>query len=333
MPELRKDLITREWVVIAHERARRPSDFSHQREAALVTTSDHAFCPFCPGHESASPDEIASYREEGSRQWQVRVVANKFPALCPQDWSFAERRGLYENLSGVGAHEVIIETPDHGVSLARLEVAQVERVLRVYRERYLALREDAHHQYILPFRNHGKVAGASIEHAHSQIIATPVIPQQAQIKIEGVRRYQEYSGRCVYCDIVAEELRDGERLIATNDSFVAFAPYASRYPYELWIVPRERDAHFTHISETQLHDLAAITKETLLRLDLCLDDPPYNLMLLTTDFSDNFHWHIEIIPRLTVAAGFELGTGIYINVVQPEQAAADLRAVAIDPAQ
>jgi UDPglucose--hexose-1-phosphate uridylyltransferase len=169
------------------------------------------------------------------------------------------------------------------------------------------------------------VAGASINHAHSQIIASPMVPQQALVKIKGVELYEDYFGSCVYCDVVEEELRFGERVVAQNASFVAFAPFASRHPYEMWILPRKREAHFARIGSEETHDLSMILKEALLRLDRCLDDPPYNYMILTTSFSEHFHWHLEIIPRLTIAAGFELGTGIYINVVAPEQAAADLR--------
>lgn len=330
MPELRKDLITREWVVIASERAKRPTDFHHHEEAALVRTQDHSYCPFCPGHESVAPDELLAYRAPGAAytDWQLRVIPNKFPAL---DYAIGatleERCGIYERMHGVGAHEVVIETSEHGKDLSRLDVAQIELVLRAYRERYLALRQDPRLKYILIFRNRGRVAGASIEHAHSQIIATPTIPKLAWDKIHGVQQYEEYTGRCVYCDILDTELREGERLVCMNDSFLAFAPYAARYPFETWIVPRERNAHFTAINDAQMRDFAALLKETLLCLDLCLNDPPYNFMLLTTDFSENFHWHLEIIPRLTVAAGFEMGTGIYVNVVAPEDAAAHLRAV------
>ena len=336
MPELRKDPITREWVVIATERSKRPSDFHHKKEAALVQTKDHSNCPFCPGHESATPPEILAYRPAGgapnAEDWSVRVVQNRFAALDQEGQPLLQTEGIYESMPGVGRHEVIIETPEHGRSLAWLDVKQVEQVLLAYRDRYLSLRQDSRLKYILIFRNHGKVAGASLEHAHSQLIATPIIPQQAWVKIKGIERYQEYYQRCVYCDIMQQELGDGERIVAMNSSFLSFAPYASRYPFETWIVPKERNAHFVNISPAQIRELAAILKETLLRLDLCLDDPPYNYMLLTTDFTDNFHWHIEIIPRLSIAAGFELGTGIHINVVAPEQAASYLRQVKLEAA-
>jgi UDPglucose--hexose-1-phosphate uridylyltransferase len=324
MSELRKDPITREWVCISTDRARRPSDFHHKEEAALVRASDHSVCPFCPGNEGASAESILVYPSNGD-EWSLRVVPNKFPAVDENGAPIVTRYGIYQSMPGVGAHEVVIETREHGKSLAQLEHNQVELVLNAYKERYLALEKNPQNKYILIFRNHGKVAGASINHAHSQIIASPMVPQQALVKIKGVELYEDYFGICVYCDILEEELRCGERLVAQNASFVAFAPFASRHPYEMWILPRKREAHFTRIGPAETHDLAIILKETLLRLDRCLDDPPYNYMILTTSLSQQFHWHLEIIPRLTVAAGFELGTGIYINVVAPEQAAAHLR--------
>ena len=328
MPELRKDPITREWVIIATERAKRPSDFSHPKQP-VVQASDSLICPFCPGNEGLTPPEILAYREPGSppdtEGWSVRVIPNKFAALTSEGQPVARRRGIYESMSGVGAHEVIIETPEHGKSLARLGTRQAEQVLQAYRDRYIALHQDDRFKYILIFRNHGRVAGSSLEHAHSQLIATPTIPWLPMMKIKGVERYQEYFQRCVYCDTVAQELSEGERLVAVNESFIAFAPYASRYPFEIWIMPKERGAHFISIRAEQMRDLAAVLRDTLLRIDLCLDDPPYNYMLLTTDFTDDFHWHIEITPRLSIDAGFELGTGIHINTVAPEQAAAFLR--------
>lgn len=329
MSQLRKDPITREWVCISTDRAKRPSDFRHKEEAALVRTSDHSVCPFCPGNEGASDESLLVYPSDGvsGAEWSLRVVPNKFPALDGNAAPTVTRCGIYHSMPGVGAHEVVIETREHGKSLAHLEHSQIERILNAYKERYLALEKDPRNKYILIFRNHGKVAGASINHAHSQIIASPMVPQRALVKIKGLDLYEDYFGTCVYCDILEEELRCGERLVAQNASFVAFAPFASRHPYEMWILPRKREAHFARIEPGETQDLAIILKETLLRLDRCLDDPPYNYMILTTSLSPQFHWHLEIIPRLTVAAGFELGTGIYINVVAPEQAAAHLRDV------
>jgi UDPglucose--hexose-1-phosphate uridylyltransferase len=251
-------------------------------------------------------------------------VPNKFPALRRDHALTLARDGIFEKMPATGSHEVVIETPEHGRSLAQLDPAQVDRVLRAYQERFLALEAERHH-YIFIFRNHGIVAGASLEHGHSQIIASPVIPPHALQKIEGVARYAEYSGRCVYGDIVEHETRIGERIVIQNESFLCFAPFASRRPFELWIVPLKHDAHFARIDANRRRDLAAILRETLLRLDLALGDPPYNLALLTTSTDNDFHWHIEILPRLAVAGGFELGAGIYINTVAPEPAAAFLR--------
>ncbi len=331
MPELRKDPITREWVIIATERGRRPNDFARPADERTIGANRVADCPFCPGNESKTPPELLAFREEGGAPdgsgWRVRVVPNRFAALQTEGEPLSVRRGIYESMSGVGAHEVVIETSEHGKDLAWLDVWQVEEVLWAYRQRYIELRKDERFKYISIFRNHGRTAGASLEHAHSQIIATPIIPWLPMMKIKGVEHYREYFQRCIYCDTVEQELGEEERLVSVNDSFISFAPYASRYPMETWIMPRERSAHFIGITAGQMRDLAAILKETLLRLDLCLDDPPYNYMLLTTDFTENFHWHIEIVPRLTVEAGFELGTGIHVNTIAPEQAVAYLRAI------
>jgi UDPglucose--hexose-1-phosphate uridylyltransferase len=331
MAELRKDLITGEWVNIVVERAKRPSEFHHRKESRAVR-GEHSQCPFCPGNEVQTGASLLEYPGAADGEpWSVRVVPNKFPAFHGAGDAERVQHGINLAAPAVGAHEVVIETPEHGKSLARLELPQVERVLAAYRERYLALREDPRLEYTLVFRNHGKVAGASIEHAHSQIIGTPIIPQLAHTRIRGIERYQQEHGRCVYCDIIEQEQEDARRIVAQNASFIAFAPFASRHPFEIWILPMERKAHFVDISPGELRDLAAILKETLLRLELCLGDPPYNFMLLTTDFSEVFHWHIEIVPRLSIAAGFELGTGIYLNVVAPEQAAQFLRDVTITP--
>ncbi len=327
MSELRKDPITRDWVCIAPDRSMRPSDFFPVANHTHDPRVEGADCPFCPGREHLSPADILTLpREPADALWSVRVVPNKFPALRRGQNPAVARHGIFERMPGVGSHEVVIETPEHDKSLSRLDVPQIERVLYAYQERFLAL-EAEQHQYIFVFRNHGKAAGASLEHGHSQIVASPMIPPHAWQKIHGVARYAEYSGRCLYRDMVEEETCEEERVVAQNESFICFAPFASRRPFELWILPKRQDSHFARIAPQQMRDLAAMLKETLLRLDLCLGDPPYNYTLLTTASCNDFHWHIEIIPRLAVAGGFELGGGIYINTVAPEQAAACLRNV------
>lgn len=327
MAELRQDPITREWVNIAPERDRRSSDFARTRRTISRRKGLRTTCPFCPGQEDTSSADLLRYPRAEAGDWSVRVVPNKFPAFFGEAKAQRRHHGTYQVAAPTGAHEVVIETSRHDTKLADLSEAEVMMVLRAYRARYLALRADKRLKYVLIFGNHGEAAGASIQHAHSQIIATPMIPQYARTKIEGVERYERKYGRCVYCDMVEQELNEEERLVAVNNSFVAFAPYASRHPFEAWIVPIERRAHFVDVDDSVLSDLARIFKEVLLRLDLCLNDPPYNFMLLTTELSERFHWHIEIVPRLAVAAGFELGAGVYINSTAPETAAAQLREV------
>jgi UDPglucose--hexose-1-phosphate uridylyltransferase len=335
MPELRKDLITREWVVIAKERAKRPGDFNHHRQEAAVTTKDHSVCPFCEGNESMTPPEIYAIRDDSSnpdtRGWSVRVVPNRFPALEKGIPLNRGPAGIYDRMNGMGAHEVVIETPEHGKRVSDLSLEQVKNVLKVYQRRYSELKAEPHLKYVLIFRNYGKVAGASIEHPHSQIIATPMIPQQVWVQVKGLEQYYEYRARCAYCQIIEEELKEGIRIAAQNNFFVSIEPFASKYPFETWIMPRKHRSNLLEAGEEELKDLAEILKETLQRIHACLSDPPYNLMFINAPWSYEslFHWHIEIIPRLTIAAGFELGTGIYINVAAPEDTARYLREVAI----
>jgi UDPglucose--hexose-1-phosphate uridylyltransferase len=338
MPELRKDPVTREWVIIAMERARRPSDFV----VAPPDPSDgeSAFCPFCPGNESLCPPEIMAFRDPSSPKngpdWWLRVVPNKFPALAIEGGLNKLGHGMYDCMNGVGAHEVIIESPLHNACPATMTTKQVEDMLWAYRSRYLDLKKDPRMKFILLFRNQGRVAGASLSHPHSQLIATPVIPHDLHDEMEGARRYDQFHERCVYCDIVRQELDEGQRVVADNGHFLSFEPYASKYPFETWIIPHRHYPSFAYISPQEQTAFADILRETLLRIRLRLGNPPYNYTLHTAPCDDDqnalYHWHLEIFPRLTVAAGFEMGTGIYINVTPPEQAAACLREVDVNAA-
>ncbi len=332
MSELRKDLITREWVIMSPERARRPSDFQHEHEAQAVVTKNHSVCPFCPGNESMTPPEIIAFKKGGkpnSSGWWVRVMPNRFPALMVEEKLNRSEHLIYDKMSGVGAHEVIVETPDHGKPLSRLDENQMREILWAYRERHLDLSKDPRLKYILTFKNHGKVAGASIEHSHSQLIATPMIPQQVWIKVKGIEQYYDYRDNCVYCDIVKTESDREERTVVENESFIAIEPYAARHSFETWIIPKRHSHSFTDMKEQEIDELTATLKMVLLKLELCLNDPPYNYAIINAPINSGvisqFHWHLEIIPRLTVAAGFELGTGIYINPIPPEESAKYLR--------
>ena len=339
MPELRRDPITGEWVIIASERAKRPSDFASHSPGR--DAQDNSTCPFCPGNEAATPPEIMAFRHPGSLRngpgWWVRVVPNKFPALGIEGDLNKTGRGMYDWMNGVGAHEVIIETPEHDTQLAFLDNRQIEDVLWSYRARYLDLKKDPRLKYILIFRNYGRVAGASLSHPHSQLVATPVIPGVVAGELQGARRYTEYRDRCVFCDILRQETDEGKRLVAQDEHFVVFQPYASRSPFETWVMPKRHCASFAAISAEEQTSFAAMLGETLRRLHYCLDDPPYNYNIHTApcdrDEDGDFHWHLAIAPRLTIAAGFEMGTGIYINVTPPEIAAEFLRATDPNPQQ
>jgi UDPglucose--hexose-1-phosphate uridylyltransferase len=245
--------------------------------------------------------------------------------------------GIYDMMDAVGSHEVVIETPDHGKSIPHMEETEVEEVILTYCNRYKALREDPCLKYILVFKNYGVEAGCALVHSHSQIVATPIIPQKVWGKIKGVQQYKEYRDRCVYCHIIEQETRTRERLIVENTGFIAYAPFASRSPFEVWIIPKTHRSCFADMFRLEVLEFAQILKETMSRLYYGLIDPPYNYTLLTapcdSDMLEDFHWHLEIVPRLTTPAGFEMGTSIYINVVPPEHAAQYLRGITIPKEQ
>jgi len=328
VPELRKDPIVGRWVIISTERARRPSDFVTQ-----APTRQPGVCVFCPGHEARTPDEIMANRVDGSGAntpgWSLRVVPNKFPALRIEGDLEASAEGLFDRMEGVGAHEVVIETPDHRASLATLPVDSVADVLLAYRERVLDLKKDTRFQYILVFKNYGAAAGASIEHPHSQLIATPIIPIMVTEELAGSAEYYDRKERCVWCDILRQERGDRRRLIQDRDGFVVVAPFAPRFPFEAWILPDRHRSSFEESGVDDLRGLAGVLQDLLRRVNRVLNDPPFNFMLHTAPLHepalDHFHWHLEVIPKLTRVAGFEWGSGFFINPVAPEDAATALR--------
>lgn len=333
MPELRKDPITGRWVIISSDRAKRPSDYGR----APVAPSGQGFCPFCYGNESKTPPEILAYRAEGapnSPGWTVRVVPNKFPALGIEGELARQGDGVYDKMNGIGAHEVIIETPDHSQTLATLSAKQIEDVLWAFRDRMLDLKKDPRFRYILVFKNHGESAGASLEHTHSQLIALPIVPRSISEQVEGAKQYYDYKERCIYCDIIRQELEQKVRVVAENEDFVTLSPYAPRFPFETWIAPRRHEAFFEHSSPRNFESLAKAVKSLLTRTDQVLDCPAYNLVLqsapLRGSHVESYHWHIEFMPRLTRIAGFEWGTGFYINPTSPEDATRYLREVTVE---
>jgi len=328
MPELRKDPIIGRWVIISTERGKRPSYFGRTEKK----TSPKA-CPFCPGNESATPSEVMAYRPGGSEPnrpgWTLRVVPNKYPALIIEGDLTREPHGIYDRMNGIGAHEVIIETAQHEHDMADLPLAQIKSVLWAYRERYLDLQRDHRFKYIMIFKNHGEAAGASVEHSHSQLIATPIIPKRVAEELVGAKKYYDYKERCIFCDIIRQEISDQNRVVSENDHFIAFEPYASRFPFETWLMPKAHIGNYVD-TDIDMHDeLASIMKDILSRLRVALADPSYNYIIHTAPVGDEYrefyHWHIEIIPKLTRVAGFEWGTGFYINPTRPEDAAKFLR--------
>ncbi|MGE5302683.1 MAG: galactose-1-phosphate uridylyltransferase [Alphaproteobacteria bacterium] len=329
LPILRQDPTTKEWVIFATERAKRPHDFvkpATPREAPGWKTT----CPFCPGNEASTPPESFVLPAGGSSSWSVRVVSNKFAALVPGGTTEHQEVGrIYREMKGTGAHEVIVESPEHNQTLARMPESQIVNVLRAYQRRYLALREEPWAKLILIFRNHGESAGTSLEHPHSQIIATPVVPKDIRRKYEVATTYYDDTGRCLYCDVLKEERALGERLIIDTDRFVVFHPFASKFPFETWIGPKRHQPSFGNLPEEDFPELAHVLKLTLESLHKALGEPDYNYVIHSAPVEDErksyYLWHIQIIPRLTKVAGFELGSGMSINTALPEETAKFMR--------
>jgi UDPglucose--hexose-1-phosphate uridylyltransferase len=329
VPELRKDPIVGRWVIIATDRAKRPSDFL--RDPVGVTPG--RFCPFCEGNEDKTPPEILGWRRDGQgsnqRGWSLRVVPNKFPALGIEGDLARQGEGLFDKMNGVGAHEIIIETPDHNLSLARLPEKRLEDVLWAYRDRMLDLKKDKRFRYVLIFKNHGEAAGASLEHTHSQLIALPVVPIYVREEIEGAKTYFNFKERCIFCDIIRQEAASGVRVIQETDQFLVLSPYAPRFPFETWILPKQHEASFENAQSQVFESLARSLKRLLQKLDQVLEFPAYNYVLHTSPFTENthdyYHWHLEVMPKLTKVAGFVWGSGFYINPTPPEEAARFLR--------
>ena len=328
MPELRRDPVVGRWVIISTERARRPSDFPAARWQPKGPP-----CVFCAGYESRTPGEVWALRPDDSEPnrpgWQVRVVPNKFPALRIEGELERTGEGLYDRMSGVGAHEVVIEAPAHDAVIERLPVSHLTEVLRAYRDRIRDLAKDPRLEYVMVFKNHGDPAGASLEHTHSQLIATPIVPMMVEEELAGAIQHFKIKQRCIWCDIVRQERRDGLRVIREAGGFVAIAPFAPRFPFETWILPVAHRSSFEATAVEDLGGLAGLLSAVLASMARHLDNPPYNFMLhsapLRTPTLDHFHWHLEIIPKLTRVAGFEWGTGFFINPTPPEDAAEHLR--------
>ncbi len=328
MPELRKDPVTGRWVIIATDRAKRPGEFIRQP----VPPPGARICPYDYGNEHKTPPEILAYRNSGSRDeagWRVRVVPHKFPVLGIEGELSRQGDGMYDKMSGIGAHEVIIESPNHSATLPDLPERQIEEVLWASKERINDLKRDIRFRYIILFKNYGEAAGASLEHGHLQLIALPVIPKRVKEEVDGAKLFYDLKERCIFCDILRQESATGARLVLETDRFVALEPYAPRFPFETWILPKRHESHYEDADAPTLQNLAWVLRSTLRKIDKTLERPAYNLMVHSAPLQDPdlpyYHWHLEIIPRLTKVAGFEWGTGFYINPTPPEESARFLR--------
>lgn len=333
MPELRQALVSGQWVVIATERAKRPHDFVRPaREGAR--TNNH--CPFCEGNEVMTPPEVMAYRLDGSRPnrpgWQLRVVPNLYPAFVPSKNGLGSRKvGLYNTMEAVGVHEVLINSPDHYSDVGRLAVDDVDRLIRAYVDRYLAHKDRHHIEYIHVIVNHGREAGASLEHPHAQLFGLPLVSGVIERELQRASKYYQDTGTCVFCHMIEEELKIGDRLVLDNGRFVVVTPFASAFPFEMWVLPKAHRSNFEEMDGDERRAFAVALRETLARLEIGLNDPPFNYYVHTSpckqETREYYHWHLEILPKLAVAAGLELGAGVFINTAQPEAAAAFLRQV------
>jgi UDPglucose--hexose-1-phosphate uridylyltransferase len=341
MTELRKDPITGRWVIVCVDGDSRLPDLE-----PVDTDGDREDCPFCEGREDHTSPEIFSYRNRGTYPntpgWFVRCIPNIRPVLSSKTELGRRGLGLFDLMNSIGAHEVIIETPHHDQDFHNSSLEQVEKILSAYQARIVDLKKDERLKYVLVFKNRGRRAGSrDISHAHSQVIATPVVPIQVKLELAGTRRYFKMKERCIFCDVIRQEEKDGTRLVDQNETFLCLAPFASRFPYECWILPRKHQARYSQLEEGELRDLAMIFKRTFARLHRVLRDPPFNCMLHDAPntvpqkgawktIDKDYHWHFEIIPRIMRTAGFEWGSGFHINPVAPERAVEDLRAVSLE---
>lgn len=341
MSDLRLDPLTKRWVVIAPERANRPI------ETGPNGNKKSGFCPFCPGNENNTPSEIFAVRPYGCKNdanWKVRVIPNKFPTLQIEGNLDRKAEGPYRKMHGIGAHEVIIENPDHSQHIHQAAFDQAKLILNTAKCRMADLKGDKRFLYLLLFKNYGGDAGASLEHPHLQLNAFPITPFEVALELQPCQDYYRNNISCLLCDIADFESQASSRLVIESLYHLAFCPYASRFPYEIMIMPKssEHKAFFTEINDLQMDDLVQVLQLTLRKLERALDSPSYNLIFHVAPFFDHspvpnkgetinsdYHWHIHIYPRLTKIAGFELGAQFFINSVYPELAAKKLKETTI----
>jgi UDPglucose--hexose-1-phosphate uridylyltransferase len=338
MSTLRKDPLTHGWVVFAQERFQPPAQVE-----AVTRKTPAENCPFCPGHEEMTAAEIASFRPVNSRRdtpgWSIRTVPNQFAALRIEGKFDRRGEGLYDMMNGIGAHEVIIESPEHDAFLRNFSIQKIQEILSMYRNRMSDLTRDQRFRHIEVFRNFGEAAGANLSHPHSQVVALPIIPAAVRDELQHSYDYWLLKERCLFCDIINQDSQS-RRIVYENPDFIALEPFAARFPFETWIYPKEHSSSFHTALDSSLAALAEVLKITLNGIGQALANPPFNLIVheapvqperqyhsQNADVSDHYHWHIEILPRTAKTGGFQFGTGFFINPVLPEDAAEYLRSV------
>ena len=329
MPEFRQNMVSKEWVIIATERAKRPDNFIQKNEGRQPLPPHKTDCPFCPGNESMTPPPVFSIERNGS--WSLRVVPNKFAALQSHLTTERKHEGRFLKADGFGIAEVIIESPFHNRTIATMDLDEVKNTVLTYRERYLALSNNGRLDLITIFRNYGEKAGTSLEHPHSQIIATPIVPPHVRNPLYQSQLACDTYGDCIYCGMMDEEHRQGVRIVKETEYFLVICPFASRSPFETRIYPKIHRSSYATTSDKEVTDFASALQDTLQRLRIGLNDPDYNYIIRSAPIEDTNvkydHWYAVIVPKLTTPAGFELGTGIYINSTIPEQCAEFLRGI------
>lgn len=327
MPEFRKDIITGDWVIIATDRAKRPGDF---RKSTKKVADPKKYCPFDSGKEELTPPEILRVDKNGNivtkdHDWHIRVVPNKFPALLDQATTKKDLEGIYSKMDSFGRHEVVINTPEHITKLSRLSIHDIRLILKVYRLRIQMLKEDPKIKSIIIMLNQGMEAGASLEHSHSQIFGLPIVPHKLKRELDGTKKYYKKNHRCALCYMVEHEKEIAKRTVFENKDFLILEPYASKGPFETWIIPKKHETNFENISDAEIESFAHCLKIILGFFDQELEDPSFNYYIHTGPINKNshgyYHWHLEFIPKLSIKAGFEIATGIHISITSPEAAA------------
>lgn len=333
MHELRKDILLGRWVEVLSD-SLAPSDY----ELPQNNTPGEESCALCPGREHEAPPEIASIKAPGSQRWSVRAIPGLKPMFQIEGDLGRRGVGIYDRMNNIGAHEILIESPEHNARPEDMGFNQMERIIKLYRDRCADLEKDSRLRYILIYKDSGKNAGGILSHPISFLMATPVIPKTVKDELDNAKQYFAYKERCVFCDIINEELRTGDRVILESRSFIAFCPYAAQFPFEVWIIPKRHSCAFHEILPGEVEDMGQILMTVLKKLRKIFHDPPFNYFIHTAPnmvprrnhwhtLGEDYHWHLEIMPRLITTSGFEWGSGFYILPTSPEHAAKYLREV------